>query len=129
MKASIRILLSCSISFLVGCSSTPTKTTLEERAGYGVNAPPLGSIGSSGGVRYVPTRVPEKVIVAWLHAHELPSKDFFWGSWLSVVVAPESWEMRKVDVPKDDKSKIKRTEDRPTTTPKRRQKVTVKPAA
>ena len=129
MKGSILILLSFSISCLVACSSTPTKNLLEERAGYGVNAPPLGQLGTSGGVRYVPTRVPEKVVVAWLHAKELPSKDYFWGSWLSIVVAPEGWEMKKVDVPKADKSKAKHTEDRPTAKPPKRARTAAKPLA
>lgn len=129
MKGSILILLSFSISCLVACSSAPTKNLLEERAGYGVTPPPLGSLGTSGGVRYVPTRVPEKVVVAWLHAKELPSKDYFWGSWLSIVVAPEGWEMKKVDVPKADKSKMKRTEDRPMAKPPKRAKASLKPAA
>lgn len=129
MKGSIPILLVCSISFLVGCSSTPTKTVLEERAGYGVNGPPLGSVGASGGVRYVPTRVPERVVVPWLHAHELPSKDYFWGAWLSVIVEPESWAMVKVDVPKVEKAKGKRTEDKPGAKPPKKPKAAVKPAA
>ena len=129
MKGSILILVSFSISGLIGCSSTPTKSILEERAGYGVNAPPLGQIGSSGGVRYVPIRVPEKVVVAWLHAHELPSNDYFWGSWLSIVVAPEGWEMKKVDVPKTDSSKVKRTPDRPNVKPPKRLKAPPQPAA
>ena len=129
MKGFILILLSCSISFLVACSSTPTRNLMEERAGYGVTAPPLGPLGSSGGVRYVPTRIPEKVVVAWLHAHELPSKDYFWGSWLSIVVAPEGWEMKKVDVPKEDKSKLKRTEEKPAGKPPKRGKAKLKPTA
>lgn len=129
MKAFILILLSFSISGLVACSSSPTKSILEERAGYGVNAPPLGKLGASGGVRYVPTRVPEKVVVAWLHAHELPSNDYFWGSWLSIVVAPEGWKMTKVEVPKTENSKVKRTPDRPNTKPPKRPKALPKPAA
>lgn len=128
MKAFILILLSFSISGLVGCSSAPTKSILEERAGYGVNSPPLGQIGSSGGVRYVPTRVPEKVVVAWLHAHELPSNDYFWGSWLSIVVAPEGWEMKKLDVPKGESLKVKRTPDRPNVKAPKRPKAPAQPA-
>ncbi len=120
MKAFILILLGFLISALTACTSAPTKSLLEERAGYGVKAPPLESLGVSGGVRYAPVRVPEKVVVAWLHSHELPSKDYFWGSWLSIVVAPEGWEMTKIDVPKSAKHTEKRTEDRPTTArPKR----------
>lgn len=114
MKAFILILLAFSTSFFLGCSSQPTKNLLEERAGYGFKAPSLANIGKSGDVRFVPTRIPEKVVIAYLHDHELPSKDYFWGSWISIVVEPESWEMRKVEVPKADKS-MKRTLEKPKT--------------
>jgi hypothetical protein len=118
MKEFIRILIVCSISLLAACASDSTKSLLEERAGYGVNNMPSINIhGGSGSVRYVPTRVPERVMIAWLHAKELPSKDYFWGSWLSIIVAPEGWEMTKVDVPKGDKQKLKHTQDRPTILP------------
>ncbi len=100
-------------SLFVGCASTNQKSLLEERAGYGVTAPNVNLAGS-GAVKYVPTRVPETVIVPWLHAKELPSKDYFWGAWLSVVVKPETWEMKKVEVPKDEKKKAtKRTPEKP----------------
>lgn len=84
----------------MGCATKTEKSLLEERAGYDVKAPPNGmSEVYSKGVRYVPTRVPEKVVVAWLHPKELPSKDYFWGAWISVLVAPESWEMKKATGP------------------------------
>ena len=118
MKEFIHILLAFSISGLTACSSEPTKNLLQERAGYGVKTPPMG-LNGSGSVSYVPTRIPERVAVAWLHAHELPSKDYFWGSWISVVVAPESWEMTKVAAPKTNKQKIPRTEARPASVPAR----------
>jgi hypothetical protein len=99
-------------SFILGCASSETKSVLEERAGYGFNTPGMNMNGS-GGVKYVPSRVPEQVVVAWLHGKDLPSKDYFWGSWLSLIVEQETWEMKKVDVPKSEKKQIKRTQDRP----------------
>ena len=129
MRAFTLILLVFSINILAGCSSTPTKSLLEERAGYGFKAPPLVNLGKSGDVKFVPTRVPEKVVIAWLHDHELPSKDYFWGSWLSIVVAPESWEMQKVEVPKSDKSTTKRTPQRPAAKRPKPPEAPVKPAA
>jgi hypothetical protein len=125
MKVSTLISLAFSIS-LVACSSSPTKTVLEERAGYDVKGPPLGCLGASGGVKYVPTRVPEKVVVGWLFPHDMTSKVYFWGSWLSVVVEDESWAMVKVDVPKADK-KSKRTADRPKVSPPKKSKTPPKP--
>lgn len=111
MKAFL-ISLVCSTSVLCSCAHNE-KTLLEERAGYEEKAPHLGSDGG-GDVRYVPKRVPEKVVVAWLYAHELPSKDYFWGSWLSIVVSQEAWEMSKVEVPISSKEKMK-TPPRPKT--------------
>lgn len=126
MKVFIHILLASLTSLLVACASDSKKSLLEERAGYGINnMPTVGVNGTSGSVRYVPTRIPEKVMVAWLHAKELPSKDYFWGSWLSVIVAPEGWEMTKVDIPKNERKKQKHTEDRPTVPPPKKDKKTL----
>lgn len=104
-------------SFFVGCASTGQKSLLEERAGYGGAPPPSVSLSGSGSVKYVPTRVPETVIVPWLHGKELPSKDYFWGSWLSVRVKPETWEMKAVEVPAAAKPTVKRTQSKPQATP------------
>lgn len=115
MKEFILILLACLSSLFVGCASTDKKKSLlEERAGYGFFTPPNVVTNGSGPVKYVPTRVPERVLVAWLHAKELPTKDYFWGSWLSIVVAPESWEMKKVEVTKKEKGPLKQSLERPT---------------
>ena len=95
MRAFILILLACLSNFLVGCASTPPQSLLEERAGYRVKSPNVNLAGE-GGAKYLPTRVPEKVIVAWLHEKELSPKVYFWGGWLSVSVIPESWEMKAV---------------------------------
>jgi hypothetical protein len=96
MKIFIHILAALSSSFLISCAST-TKSVLEERAGYNNPMPQL-QMSNQKGARLIPKRVPEKVIVAWLHPHELPSKDYFWGSWISIVVVQESWEMVKTDL-------------------------------
>lgn len=116
MKVFTLILLVFLSSIFFGCASTPNKSLLEERAGYRFASPQI-SLGGSGNVKYVPTRVPEQVVVAWLHAKELPSKDYFWGSWLSIVVAPEAWEMKKISVPKTEKKTTKRTPERPHAAP------------
>ena len=116
MKVFILISLAFLNSLLLGCATTNEKSILEERAGYGFNPPPIGMNGSSD-TKYVPTRVPEKVVVAWLHPKELPSKDYFWGAWISTVIAPESWEMKKVAVSKPEKKQPKGKVERPLKSP------------
>ncbi|MGE0526408.1 MAG: hypothetical protein AB7G93_01185 [Bdellovibrionales bacterium] len=116
MKAFTLILLAFLSSLMLGCKSTRSKSLLEERAGYEAK-PPNVNLSGSGSVQYVPTRVPEKVIVPWLHAKELPSKDYFWGAWISVVVTPETWEMRTVEVAKAAKPGAKRTQNKPQIKP------------
>jgi hypothetical protein len=121
MKVFIHILAVLGSSILVSCATT-SKSVLEERAGYNNPMPQL-QMSNQKGTRLIPKRVPEKVIVAWLHPRELPSKDYFWGSWISIVVAQESWEMVKSDtanpipdvnkkssLTKSDKSNIKKTQ-------------------
>jgi len=97
MKAFTPILLAFLSSIVSGCATKKGPSLLEERAGYAA-APPAMSLAGNRNARYVPTRVPEKVIVAWLHAKELPSKDYFWGAWLSVVVEQETWEVKPVQM-------------------------------
>jgi len=112
----MKVFILTSLVFLIslgGCSSSEKKPNLlEERAGYKIDSIPIAGIGQSGSVQLVPTRVPEKVVVAWLHEHDMPSKAYFWGSWLSIVVEDERWEMVKVDVPSADK-KTQRTPEKP----------------
>lgn len=117
MKVSILISLAFLSSLLLGCASTQTKSLLEERAGYGVT-PPAVNLAGAGSAKYVPTRVPETVIVPWLHGKDLSPTEYFWGSWLSVVVVPETWQMKAVEVPKATKSGVKRTPSRPPAKPK-----------
>ncbi len=113
MKAFTLISLAFLSSLIIGCASTGQKSLLEERAGYGAPVPPNVNLSGSGSVKYVPTRIPEKVIVPWLHAKELPSKDYFWGAWLSVIVTPEVWEMKAVEISKGTKGTAPLTPNKP----------------
>lgn len=101
-------------SVLVGCASTDHEQELEKRAGYNLPPLPKAAIGiGQGGFHYVPTRVPERVAVAWLFPHELSPKEYFWGAWLSVTLAPEGWEMMKIPAPKNAKSLEPRAPEKP----------------
>lgn len=105
MKAFILISLACLSSIVIGCASTE-KSILEERAGYGLKTPDM-AMGNSGDFKYVPSRVPEKVVVGWLHKKELQPKVYFWGSWLSIIVTGETMELKKVEIPKAEAKKTK----------------------
>ena len=98
------ISLALLISFVTGCSSSQ-KNYLEERAGYDLRTPPMLLPNEKNGkpVAYMPTRVPKRVVLAWLHGHELPSHDYFQGAWLSLLVNGETWEMKPIEIPKETK--------------------------
>jgi hypothetical protein len=42
-------------------------------------------------------RLPPKVVNVWVHAHETADHEYFWGAWLSVVVAGEEWGVQYQD--------------------------------
>jgi hypothetical protein len=43
----------------------------------------------------VPVRTRPKVAAIWIHAHEMASRDYFWGGWMSVVVEADQWVLTK----------------------------------
>ena len=99
MQVSIRILVALLISAaMAGCASAPNLKLLEERANYDAGVPKsidvAGFIDEKGKV--VPVRVNSNVVVAWLHPHEMPTGDYFLGSWVSLVVNKPGWEIQKV---------------------------------
>ena len=105
-QVSTVIFLALLISFIAGCSST-SRNYLEEYAGYDIRTPPMLLPNEKNGkpVAYMPTRVPKRVVLAWLHGHELPSGDYFQGSWLSILVHNERWEMKPVEIPPKETKK------------------------
>ena len=38
-----------------------------------------------------------KVSRVYIYPHELPSKDYFWGGYVSLVVSPDEWVVENVD--------------------------------
>lgn len=100
-QAYIVILLALLTSNIIGCSTNP-KNYLEERAAYDLRTPPMLLPNEKNGkpIAYMPVRVPKRVVLAWLHGHEMPSKDYFQGAWISLVVNDESWEMKPIELPK-----------------------------
>lgn len=43
----------------------------------------------------LPERTKPKVAHIWIHPHETPQKEYFWGGWLTVVVEGDKWEISR----------------------------------
>lgn len=43
----------------------------------------------------VPVRTMPKTAQIWIFPHETPSKEYFWGGWISVVVEGDRWEIER----------------------------------
>jgi hypothetical protein len=43
----------------------------------------------------VPVRTMPKTAHVWIFPHETPSKEYFWGGWISVVVEGDRWEVER----------------------------------
>ena len=41
----------------------------------------------------VPVRTTPRTAHVWIFPHETPSKEYFWGGWISVVVEGDRWEV------------------------------------
>lgn len=108
MKVFIRtslVLLSSAV--VVGCGSlnrAESSRMLDARAGYGevTNSLSFKEGGVEGFRNHpTPTRSRAKVAAIYAHPHEMPSRDYFWGGWISVVVEQDQWVMSKPElVPK-----------------------------
>ena len=72
-------------SMFVGCAHNSEKEgILVKRAGYSLQAEE----------KQVPViRTKGKVKKAWLHAHEMPTGDYFGGAWVYLLVEQTSWNV------------------------------------
>ncbi len=84
MKKYFHILLALLIS-LGGCAHTKTSGILEKRAGYSLNAQPNREKRVS--------RTRGKIKKAWLHAHEMPTGDYFGGAWIYLLIEETKWSL------------------------------------
>jgi hypothetical protein len=76
---------------------------LDERAAYESDSEPHRvSIEERGidGFKHspVPTRSRARVAAVYAHPHEMPNHDYFWGSWLSLVVEEDHWVVSKPEL-------------------------------
>ena len=84
MKKYSHILLVLLIS-VVGCAHTKNIGILEKRAGYSSKSQPRKEIHVS--------RTKGKIKKAWLHAHEMPTGDYFGGAWIYLLIEGTTWSL------------------------------------
>jgi hypothetical protein len=107
MLQSIRILpallISSCLFTLVACQNrAPSLRMLEARSGYGAGPDDeevaLYQKGRSNFQSLVRKSAP-RVARVYIYPHELPTKDYFWGGYVSLVVSPDEWILES---PTDD---------------------------
>ena len=88
-----------SIILAVSCAhdDTPSLRMLDARADYQASEPEAQTLALATAAKdegsNAPVRLPPKIANIWMHAHETSEREYFWGGWLSVVVAGESWDI------------------------------------
>ena len=95
-RTAISLVCLSSALALAGCAhdATPGLRMLETRADYQAGEPEAQTLAlASGpdGTGSLPIRLPPKVVNIWMNPHETSEHEYFWGAWLSVVVAGEEW--------------------------------------
>lgn len=74
---------------LIGCASSDKgKNVLAERS---VLRGQFQSLDLGVGSKAKIGKTKSSVVHAWRHETELPSGDYFWGGWLSLVVTKPQW--------------------------------------
>ena len=86
MEKYFHILLVLLIS-VVGCAHTNRTGILEKRAGY--SSKPQTHTNKETQV----SRTRGKVKKAWLHAHEMPTGDYFGGAWIYLLIEGTRWSL------------------------------------
>ncbi len=94
----LELMSSFALIFATGCQNrAPSLRLLDARSGYG--AAPEGyddeevalyQRGRQESESLVRKSAP-RVVRVYVYPHELPSKDYFWGGYMSLVVSPDEW--------------------------------------
>lgn len=84
MEKYFHILLVLLIS-VVGCAHTKKTGVLEQRAGYS------SEVQANKEAKVLRTK--GKVKKAWLHAHEMPTGDYFEGAWIYLLIEGTKWSL------------------------------------
>lgn len=85
---------------LVGCASSQSARMLNERSEYDNPALLQQLLLKEGGVEGfknspVPIRTSSKIAAIYIHRTETPTRDYFWGAWLSTEIEPPQWVLTK----------------------------------
>ncbi len=80
------------LSSLVGCATSPGERVLEERSDYLSDLKVL-DLGYDT-PQTMPKRSGEMALV-WRHETRLPSGDYFWGGWVSLVVNKHAFSIER----------------------------------
>lgn len=104
MRKTIRLLIVCLTSVIAtSCMHrADSLRMLEVRADYEGKDKEEASalkLGENSVLREtgeaVPMRTSRKTAHIWIFPHETPSKEYFWGGWISVVVEGDRWEFER----------------------------------
>lgn len=120
MRRFTHIFLICGVSllFFSACQNrAPSLRMLDSRSGYGSgpddeevglyqrgrqsheSQPSHEVSGSSRSLEAMVRKSAPRVARVYIYPHELPSKDYFWGGYVSVVVTPDEWILDESSLP------------------------------
>ncbi len=95
-----KILLGLMVALTTACSTSQGLRMLNDRSEYD-NPGLLQSLAlKEGGIEgfknsSVPVRTRAKVAAIYIFPSETPTRDYFWGAWLSTEVEPPQWVLTK----------------------------------
>lgn len=84
-------------AYAAGCTNrAPSLRMLDTRAEYENPRAVHELVMKEGGLEGfrnhpLPTRTRPKVAAIWVHPHEMASRDYFWGGWMSCVIEEDRW--------------------------------------
>ncbi len=101
MKKMSRLLAACLISGASGClHRADSLRMLDERADYAGKELRVAQELKLGGGQALheetngkPSRSTPKVAHIWIFPHETPTKEYFWGGWISMVIEGDQWQV------------------------------------
>ena len=91
MHKCFHILLVSLIS-LLGCTHFKKPGILEKRSGYSETKTEKKAEGKEEKTNKV-SRTGGKIKKAWLHAHEMPTGDYFGGAWIYLLIEKTRWSL------------------------------------